>query len=158
MQGKSIIMQIVKFSFPWTKWPAVFLLVESGFLKCVWFLSHLLLCLFELCQSGKEICGPLAVHQKPAALTHSSSEVNNLLCVLDAPLMPPVCVAMKTTVVFFPELFARFICSSWIGNKASGEINLVQYSASTWSGLVWKKMYFWFITLLQISYYNVIMR
>lgn len=125
------------------------------------FLSHLLLCLFELCQSGKEICGPLAVLQKPAALTHSSSEVNNLLCLLDAPLMPPVCLAKKTTVVFFLELFARFICSSWIWNKASGEINLVQYSASTCSGLfffIFFKWSFWFITLLQISYYNVIMR
>lgn len=136
MQGKSIIIQIVKFSFAWTILPAAFLFVQSGFLKCVWFLSHLLLCLFELCQSGKEIYGRLAVHQKPAALTHSSSEVNNLFCLLDAPRMPPVCVAMKTTVVFFLELFARLICSSWIGNKASGEINVVQHSASTCSGLV----------------------
>lgn len=101
MQGKSIIMQIVKFSFPWTILPAVFLFLWSRFRKLVWFLWHLLLCMFELCQSGKEICGPLAVHQKPAEVTHSSSEVNNLLCLLDAPLMPPVCLAMRNRTVLF---------------------------------------------------------
>ncbi len=87
----------------------------------MWFLSHLLLCLFELCQSGKEICGPLAVHQKPAALTHSSSEVNNLLCILDAPLMPPVCVAMKTTVVFFPGFLLDLYALPELGIKQVGK-------------------------------------
>lgn len=60
-------MQENQIFFPIIMSPAVVLLVWSQFLKFVCLLQHLLSCVFELCQSGGEICAPLA------ALTHAQS-------------------------------------------------------------------------------------
>lgn len=67
MQDKKYLYAKNLISFAIIMLPAVVLLVWSQFLKFVCLLQHLLSCMFELCQSGGEICAPLA------ALTHAQS-------------------------------------------------------------------------------------